>query len=115
MLVLLIACLVWCQNQLLCIDECYAVVSKLQLGELLCLVQMNMVVFPVCTCTCISPPCSDKKTDVNWSFSMFVFVVVSPCKILSIVEVLLLVDSVRLPLINLQNLLGLLCYRHLTY
>jgi Mn2+/Fe2+ NRAMP family transporter len=59
---------------------------KLQLGELLCLVQMNMVVFPVGTCTCISPPCSDKKTDVNWSFSMFVFVVVSPCKILSIVE-----------------------------
>jgi hypothetical protein len=47
-----------------------------------------MVVFPVGTCTCISPPCSDKKTDVNWSFSMFAFVVVSPCKILSIVEVL---------------------------
>jgi hypothetical protein len=53
---------------------------------------------------CFPPPCSDEKTDVNWSFSMFAFVVVSLCKIPSLRRGATPVDSVRLPLIKLQNL-----------
>ena len=56
----------------------------------------------------ISPPCSDEKSDVNWSFSMSSFVVVSQCKIPSLRRGATPDDSVRLLLIKLQNLLGLL-------
>ena len=56
----------------------------------------------------LCPPCFDKKTDINWSFSMSAFVAVSLCKIHFLRRGATPVDSVRLPLINLQNLLGLL-------
>ena len=62
----------------------------------------------------ISPPSSDEKTDVIWSFNMFAFVAVSLCKIPSLHRGATLVDSVRLPLIKLQNLLGLLVLSSLT-
>jgi hypothetical protein len=55
----------------------------------------------------ISPSFSDEKTAVNWPFSMFTFMAVSLCKISSLRRGATPVDSIRLPLVKLQNLLRL--------
>ena len=61
-----------------------------------------------------SPPISEEKTYVNWSFKMLAFVSVSLCKIPSLRRGATPVDSVRLPFMKLQNRLGLLALSSLS-